>query len=109
MGVGAVIETLRELRDILIRQDWPGQAEIVDRLIQLHDSDPEAFRQLLQGVDMWGGSGAVWEVNPLGTEGKRFGQLIVGLADEMQAAGLGTVRSQQIASTFRSWLAKGLL
>lgn len=103
-----MIDTLRELRDILTRQGHPGQARVVDRLIQLHDHDPEEFQRLLQSVDMWGGSGAVWEVGSLFTDARRFGELIIRLAEEMDAAGLGTPRSQDIANTFRSWRGQGL-
>jgi hypothetical protein len=109
VGGGAIVETLRELRDVLVREGYHGQAEMVDRLIQLYDTDLDAFRRRLQSVDLWGGAGAVWEVNPGGPERRRFHELIIRLAEEMQAAGLGTARTQDIADTFRSWLAKGLL
>jgi len=103
-----MIETLTELRDILTRQGYHGQASVISRLVELQEADPTEFRTLLQSVEMWGGSGAVWEVYPLGEGSRRFTQLIVQLAQEMQLSGLGTSRSQDIADTFRYWLAARL-
>ena len=108
-GDGAIVETLRELRDVLMREGHPEHAETVDQIVQLYDTGLDAFRQRLEGVDMWGGAGAVWDVNPRGPERKRFHELIICLAEEMQAKGLGTARTQSIADTFRSWLAAGIL
>lgn len=108
-GGGAILQTLRELRDVLAREGCPEHAEIVDQIIQLYDTELDAFRQRLQSVDLWGGAGAVWDVNPRGPERKRFHELIIRLAAEMQAVGLGTARTQDIANTFRNWLASGLL
>jgi hypothetical protein len=102
-------ETLDELRDILQRQGHPGQADFVDRLLQLQERDPEEFRDLLQSATMWGGAGAVWEVYPLGDDNRRFGQLVVRLVGEMEPAGLGTPRSRQVAGVFSQWLAAGIL
>jgi hypothetical protein len=104
-----MVETLRAVSEILWKQDHPGQAEVVDRLIQLHENDRVEFRRLLQSIDMWGGSGAVWEVAPLGDDDRRFCQLIVRLAEEMEAARLGTDRSRDIAGIFRYWLAQGIV
>jgi hypothetical protein len=108
-GGGAILKTFRELRDALVREEYAGHAEIVDQIIQLYGTDLDAFRQRLQSLDLWDGAGAGWEVNPRGPERKRSHELIIRLAEEMQAAGLGTARTQNIANSFRSWLARSLL
>src|SRR5690348_5018042 len=103
-----MVDTLREIHDILVRQGHAGQAEFVDELINLHGTDPDRFRTLVQSVGMWGGSGAVWEVGQLGEDKQRFQEHIIRLAHQMEHADLGMDRSRAIAATFASWRAKGL-
>jgi hypothetical protein len=69
---GAIVETLRELHDVLVRAGHLGHAEVVERVFELYPTDLHAFQERLQSVDLWGGAGAVWEVNPQGPERKRF-------------------------------------
>jgi len=103
-----MIETLRELCRLLLANAFPGQAEIVQRLLQLNDENSDEFVRLLISVDMWGGSGAVWEVGDLGDDTLAFRNAFIMLAAQMERAGLGTEGSRFIASTFRQWNRAGV-
>ncbi len=103
-----MLETLKELGRILLKNDWDGQAEIIQCLINLHDTDQKEFVRLLHSIDMWGGSGAVWEVGDLGEDEVAFRYAIIRLAAQMDEAGLGTERNRYIASTFRKWNQAGI-
>ena len=97
-------ETLNDLARILTKHDHLGQAEVVQQLLQgLRSGDRSSFPTLLQSVDMWGGSGAVWEVGDLGDDTRAFRQAIIDLAAEMDKCGLGMERSRFVASTFAEW------
>jgi hypothetical protein len=100
--------TLTELHRLLSVHDHPGQAEILDHLIGLHDTNREEFVRVLQSNAMWGGAGAVWEVSPMGADERVFRSIIVILADEMDRTNVGFERSRSIAETFRVWNEQGL-
>lgn len=55
---------LTKLIQILSKSNLTAQAQVVKTLIDLliQQKDDE-FVKLLNGIDMWGGSGAVWEVH----------------------------------------------
>ncbi len=55
-------QTLVDLREILSRFHL-GQSEVVDGVLNLlSENKDEELIKILNGVDFWGGSGAVWEV-----------------------------------------------
>lgn len=55
---------LTELIQILSKADLSTQAQVVQTLVNLlNQRRYEQFVKLLNGIDMWGGSGAVWEVH----------------------------------------------
>ncbi|HTW95317.1 MAG TPA: hypothetical protein VMD30_11015 [Tepidisphaeraceae bacterium] len=102
---------LEQLRRLLINSDNLGQARTVERLIELRSADPAEFNRLLQGVDMWGGSGAVWEVGPTRMnrdEVQSFRAAIIALAEWMESESVGFERSRFIADVFRKWNAAGI-
>jgi hypothetical protein len=76
---------------------------------------PSPDYKRLPGIEMWGGAGAVWEVNIGGpqksheekTDREAFFRLFIRLAKTMNGMGLDTARSNFIAATFQSWLDKG--
>jgi hypothetical protein len=103
-----MIETLREIRRLLLANGFPGQAEVVERLLHLNDENPTEFVRLLTSADMWGGSGAVWEVGDLGNDERAFRDAIISLAGQMDRADLGSERSRSTASTFRQWNRNGI-
>jgi hypothetical protein len=57
---------------------------------------------------MWGGSGAVWEVGPIGTDTAQFRNAIIQLAEAMDRDGIGTEGSRSAASIFTQWNRQGL-
>jgi hypothetical protein len=74
----------------------------------LHDTNDAEFVRLIQDGGMWGGSGAVWEVQPLETDERAFRVTIIGIAEEMDTLGIGCEGSRFIANVFRTWNGDGL-
>lgn len=97
---------LGEMQELLAVAGWDGQVAYVRRLIALGSDDPQLFREALLADDMWGGSGAVWEVNPLASREaeKRFAELLVRLSGEMDRAGICDERASDVANIMRLWL-----
>ena len=57
------LSILSNIKDWLESSGNKGQVEVIEFLLQyLNQSDIPQFKKLLNSVDMWGGSGAVWEV-----------------------------------------------
>lgn len=110
--------TLEEIRGLLRKHDFPGQAEVMDDLLRLIESNYGQFVRKIQGVDVWGGSGAVWEVGSFANRGfpaefaiddeLQFRRAIIQLSHQMDESGIGTDRARYIASVFNDWLQKGL-
>jgi len=63
-----------------------GQAKIIENLVILiQREDWQLFDKLINGVNMWGGSGAVWEVNIQDeAEYKKFQREIIHLINLME-------------------------
>jgi hypothetical protein len=84
------ISTLTKLSQILEKADCKGQAEIASTIVDLLQNENfNEFLRLINGVDMWGGSGAVWEVyieDP--KDARDFETAIVRLIDIMEASGI---------------------
>lgn len=105
-----LIEALETARDLLHKYDYAGQADVIERILTSLHADGSDY-QLLSGVDMWGGSGAVWDVSLCQPDApehkmdrKKFWKAIVAIAREMDGIGVGTPRSRQIADVFQHWL-----
>jgi hypothetical protein len=100
---------LSNLARILAKHDHVGQAEVIRKLLQyLEGGNQGSFVALIHSVDMWGDSGAVWEVCNLGDDTREFQCAIIELAAEMDDDGLGNERSRFIASTFAKWSRMGV-
>jgi hypothetical protein len=71
---------------ILKNAKQDAQAEFIQKLIDFIKQDNlEMFIKLINGVDMWGGSGAVWEVYIENVdEEKKFEQEIINIIDLME-------------------------
>jgi hypothetical protein len=106
--MSAMLPILQELHRLLIESGHPGQANFVEQLIALLSTDHEKFVRLLQSVGMWGGAGAVWEVEPLNMNEQAFRAGIIALAAEMDAQGIGMERSRWISYVFQEWNKAGL-
>jgi hypothetical protein len=107
-------QDLSVIAELLRKYRHYGQARVVEEVLATLETSVPDYRQL-RGIDMWGGAGAVWEVNLGSSQGSTeektdraaFFRAFVRLADTMNLAGLGTDRSQFIGKTFQSWLEKG--
>lgn len=79
---------LTKIEKILTNADLSAQAQVASTLINsLNQRNSEEFVRLLNGIDMWGGSGAVWEVYIKdNNEAKKFEEKIIELIDLMEQA-----------------------
>jgi len=107
---------LAQLAALLRKYGHHGQATVVEQIITtLETASPDYKR--LAGIDMWGGSGAVWEVcltpskesSTSQADEKLFHESIIHIAAAMEGLGIGTERSRSIAKIFRGWLDKGIV
>lgn len=109
-----VERALSELSELLGRYGYDERAAFVGSVI-----DPistEAFWHTVAGPEFWGGSGAVWEVEPFplshpdavgsADDYRRFQILMVELADRLEAKGVSGLASRR-ASLFRAQLRAG--
>jgi hypothetical protein len=103
MNDNSLMLVLAELEQFFRTHARYAHADVVERAITLHDRDPAAFDGLIQGSDFWGGSGAVWEVFVKGDKGE-MRRLVIALAEAMEASGIGTSRSREIAGALRRTL-----
>ncbi|MGH7136786.1 MAG: hypothetical protein ACREHD_13670 [Pirellulales bacterium] len=101
-----VLDILDQIAAILAAGQHDGQADYVRGLIAQAPRSATSFRDGLVSIDMWGGSGAVWDARPLLSleEEKRFLRLLVALTEEMAAVGIRNARAEEIAAVFRYWL-----
>jgi hypothetical protein len=105
------LETLLdEIRAILVRQDFNEHAAYVSSLIEMLERQDPRIRDELASVDVWGGSGALWEIELARESGdaRRFAELIILLADAAIRLGVAPERPAFIADTFRGWLAQDI-
>lgn len=57
------LTVLNSISQLLMNAGYKGQAGVIFKLVNLiYENNLNQFRKLLNGVDMWGGAGAVWEV-----------------------------------------------
>jgi hypothetical protein len=107
---------LSQLAGLLNKYGHDGQATVVDEIRATLDTSTPDY-QRLAGIDMWGGSGAVWEVNltaftkstEVCTDKRSFCQTIIRVAEHMDRLGIGTERCRFIAKVFQEWLDKGIV
>ena len=88
---------LNKLIKLLYQNSNNGQAEYVERIKSaLLKNDIEDFKKKLISVDMWGGSGAVWEVGGFKTvsDDREFILEIVKLTELMKNSGLKSSAAQ---------------
>jgi hypothetical protein len=102
---------LPELSQLLNRYGKEERARFVTSLIAT--DTPEDFWEALAGLEFWGGSGAVWEIEPFhlshphiessAEDYKRFQTLMIELADLLESRGLSELASPR-ARLFRRLL-----
>jgi len=97
---GDLIDLARLLRKY--GHDW--QATVAEEISDTIRTPTPDYRRLA-GVDMWGGSGAVWEISLTSSshstearqDQKLFNQTIIRIASAMDLIGIGTERSRSTA------------
>jgi len=106
---------LTELAELLHKYGHDGQAAVVDEIVATLETSTPDFKRLA-GIDMWGSSGAVWEVclisSAMRVAGRAdetsFRNAIIRIAAVMDQMKIGTERTRFIAQNFQGWLDKGL-
>ena len=92
-----------------------GQGAVIDQIVPTLET-PQPDYKRLASIDMWGGSGAVWEVcltpgshsDEERADEKSFREAIVRIAFAMDRMKIGTARSRFIAETLQGWLDRGI-
>lgn len=105
------ISLLEQLRDLLNRYGRIERANFVEELIRGGESDD--FWRTVSGLEFWGGSGAVWEVEPFQfshpsvataeVDYRRFQTLTADLGDLLETKGLSSLSARTV-SLFRRQL-----
>ena len=106
---------LTQASELLHKYGHHGQGMVVDQIVTTLETQHPDYRRLAS-IDMWGGSGAVWEVcltsgrssDEERSDEKSFREAIVRIAAAMDQMKIGTERSRFIAQTFQGWLDRGL-
>ena len=99
------VEILTEMGTVLREHGHYEQAAVTDRLSRLATEDGDRFVKELQGIDVWGGAGALWDTCELGADKSRYWALVIAFAGVMAKEGIETERARGIAKTFSEWLA----
>jgi hypothetical protein len=105
----ALIEILRQVEQILRRNDHPGQAAYVAAVATIAEWDSTAVAPALTSGAMWGGSGAVWEVGTFDVAGDRleFYRTLMQLVEAMRAQGIDSPGANNRASILSQWIRNG--
>lgn len=96
--------TLQKIIVLLRDNSYSGQADWVRQIHgALYKNDIPDFIKKLNSVDMWGGSGAVWEVGRFNTqnEEKEFELQIIRLVELMNTDGISHGKAKSVAKFFK--------
>jgi hypothetical protein len=106
-----LISVLRQMEQVLRRNDHPGQADYVAAVAKIAEWDPIAVAPALTSGAMWGGSGSVWDVGRFDSaiDRREFCQSLVQLAEEMRIQGINSAGADSRAEILSQWLKQGLL
>jgi hypothetical protein len=111
----ALGEDLHRLAGLLHKYGHPRQADVVDRILRTLET-PIPDYERLAGIEMWGGSGAVWEVlltprksSEQKDDEKSFHQTIIRISAAMDRLKIGTERSRSTAKILQKWLDTGIV
>jgi len=104
-----LIFTLTRIAELLKDSSFSEQADAVRRPLQyLYLDDKENFLKYLNTVDIWGGSGAAWEVAPFPSKQieKEFETCFIRLAELMAQSGIKNGKADSVAKFFKKDLLK---
>jgi hypothetical protein len=114
-SIDALNRDLNVIAQLLCNYRHYGQARVVEEILGTLETASPDYKRLC-GIDMWGGSGAVWDVylprshrsEQSKADERDFRRAIIRIAETMNQLKIGTDRSRFIAATFQGWLDKGL-
>jgi hypothetical protein len=107
-----LLNNLIHLENLLRKYHHYAQANVMSDIIASIERGEPHYKRLA-GVDMWGGAGAVWEVEliPGGVKSKEhkederaFRRSIINIAAQMDQLGIGHARSRSTADIFGKWI-----
>lgn len=99
-----LISTMTRIIEILRDNAFSAQADAVRKPLQyLYTDDIDNFAKHLLTVDIWGGSGAAWEVAPFPSRQieKEFESNFIKLVELMRQCGIKNGRADSVASYFK--------
>jgi hypothetical protein len=102
-----LVDTLTRIVEILEANGHNAQADAVNKPLQyLHQDDVDNFLKHFKTVDIWGGSGAAWEVGTFKTKQveREFENCFIRLSELLKETGIKFKPANQIASIFKSVL-----
>lgn len=99
-----LVITLTRICSLLMESGHDVQAEAIKKPLKYlqQDQNPE-FLRTLKTVDIWGGSGAAWEVGIFISEDseREFQKMFILLAEQLKNTGIDFKAANQIASIFK--------
>ena len=99
-----LVATMTTIVEILNANGHVAQAEAVNKpLHYLHQDDIENFLKHFKTVDIWGGSGAAWEVGSFSTKQveREFESCFIRLSELLKETSIKFKPADQIASIFK--------
>ncbi|MBL7976431.1 MAG: hypothetical protein JNJ85_16045 [Candidatus Kapabacteria bacterium] len=105
-----LISTMTRIAEILHNIGYHPQADAVKKPIEyLHLNDRDNFVRSLLSVDIWGGSGAAWEVGlfPSKQIEREFETYFIQLVELMQQCGIKNNKASSVAEFFKKNLEYG--
>ena len=104
-----LIETLTRIVELLLDNGYPYQADVVKKPLEyLHSNDKENFLKCFLTLDIWGGSGAAWEVGRFKSREVEieFETYFIKLAELMNQTGIKNGKAQSVAKFFKNDIKK---
>ena len=101
-----LVDTMAQIIEVLKNNGYPHQAQAIENpLNYLIKDNTSKFVNSLNTVDIWGGSGSVWEVDLTPPEEEQmFMQLMVVLIDNLKTTGIEIPRAKRIEKLFKNEL-----
>ena len=104
-----LIETMTQLLGLLRDNGFTHQANAIRKPLQyLYNSDQKKFVKYLLTVDIWGGSGAAWEVYGFKSREveKEFESCFIKLVELMKQTGIENGKAESVAGFFKKNIKK---
>jgi hypothetical protein len=99
-----LVGTLTRIAEILNENGHNAQADAVNKpLHYLHQDDIDNFLKAFKTVDIWGGSGAAWEVGTFSTRQieREFESCFIRFSELLKETGIKFKPAEQIANIFK--------